>query len=113
MYSERAQGVAYEMRIQRLKCPLLHWGKVGQCAQTGRSSTSASRRFLGWEQSEFTSTYVALLTCALNPQVRTLGLNMPNPTARIALLGCDGTRRGTSRGLVSWLTAVVAETLFR
>lgn len=58
-------------------------------------------------------TYVAFLARALDSQARTLSLDMTNAATRVALLGSNGARLGTSRRLVAGLTAVVAKALLR
>ena len=63
------------------------------------------------------TTHVALLTAAsaarLDPEARALGLDVADASAGIALLRGDGARRGTRRGFMAGLAAIVAETLLR
>ena len=55
-------------------------------------------------------TYITLLAGVLL-QTGTLGLDVAYAATRVALFRCDRAGLGTRRGLVSWLAAVVAETL--
>lgn len=58
-------------------------------------------------------TYVAFLVRALEAQGRTLGLDVADASARVALFGGDGARLGARRRLVAWFATVVAEPLLR
>ena len=58
--------------------------------------------------------HVALLsTAGLQPQTGALRLDVPDATARVALLGSNRTWRRARSGLMARLAAIVAETLLR
>lgn len=59
------------------------------------------------------TTHVASLVRALEAQRRTLGLDVADASARVALFGGDGARLGARRRLVARFATVVAEPLLR